>query len=102
MIVKLIILAFLVAIVVSLFSGFFFLLHDDSTRDNRRTLHALQVRVGLSIAFIAFIVLSYLMGWLHPHPPHAAPPGNTAAQQHTPPHNNTADGNPPSAVDNPH
>lgn len=67
MIVKLIIIAFLAAIVVSLFSGFFYLLHDDSTNENRRTLHALQVRVALTIAFLAFLVLAYFMGWIHPH-----------------------------------
>lgn len=67
MIVTLIILAFLLAIVISLFSGFFFLLHDESTSDNRRTLHALQIRVALTFAFLVFLVLAYYMGWIHPH-----------------------------------
>ncbi|TAM11975.1 MAG: twin transmembrane helix small protein [Nevskiaceae bacterium] len=66
--VTLIIVAFLIAIVISLFSGFFFLLHDDSTSNNRRTLHALQIRVALTFAFIAYLVLAYYMGWIHPHP----------------------------------
>lgn len=68
MIVKLVIVGFLIAIVASLFSGFFFLLHDDSTRDNRRTLHALELRVVLTIAFALFLVLAWFMGWIHPHP----------------------------------
>ncbi|MBL6752404.1 MAG: twin transmembrane helix small protein [Nevskia sp.] len=67
MLVKLIIVAFLVAIVASLFSGLFFLLRDPSTSNNRRTVRALTVRVGLSIAFALFLVLSYFMGWIHPH-----------------------------------
>ncbi|HEU0195724.1 MAG TPA: twin transmembrane helix small protein [Nevskiaceae bacterium] len=67
MIVKLIIIAFLVAIVGSLFTGFFFLMRDPSTSDSRRTLRALQIRVALSVAFIAFLVLAFFMGWIHPH-----------------------------------
>jgi hypothetical protein len=65
MLVKIIIVAFLLAIVGSLFSGLYFLLKDPST--SRRTLTALKVRVGLSIAFVLFLVLSYFMGWIHPH-----------------------------------
>jgi hypothetical protein len=65
MLVKIIIFAFLLAIVGSLFSGLFFLLKDSST--SRRTLIALKFRVGLSIAFVLFLILSYFMGWIHPH-----------------------------------
>jgi hypothetical protein len=67
MLVKIIIVGFLVAIVASLFSGLFFLLKDPSTTNNRRTVRALTIRVGLSIAFALFLVLSYFMGWIHPH-----------------------------------
>jgi magnesium-transporting ATPase (P-type) len=67
MLVRLIIIAFLVAIVASLFSGLFFLLKDPSTSNNRRTVRALTVRVALSIAFALFLVLAYFMGWIHPH-----------------------------------
>jgi hypothetical protein len=28
---------------------------------------ALTIRVGLSIAFALFLILSYFMGWIHPH-----------------------------------
>jgi hypothetical protein len=62
---KLIILTLLAAIVVSLFSGFFFLVKDDSSK--RRTLLALKVRVGLSIALLIFLALSFWNGWLQPH-----------------------------------
>jgi hypothetical protein len=67
MLVKIIILAFLLAIVASLFSGLFFLLKDPSNSGNRRTVRALTVRVGLSIAFALFLMLAYFMGWIHPH-----------------------------------
>ena len=65
MLVKIIIIVFFLAIVGSLFSGLFFLLKDPST--SRRTLIALKFRVGLSIAFVLFLVLAYFMGWIHPH-----------------------------------
>jgi hypothetical protein len=67
MIVKIIIVAFLLAIVTSLFSGLYFLLKDKGTGDDRRTVRALTIRVGLSIAFGLFLILSYFMGWIHPH-----------------------------------
>jgi hypothetical protein len=67
MLVKVIIVLFLLAILASLFSGLYFLLKDPSTADNRRTVRALTVRVALSIAFAAFLVLAYFMGWIHPH-----------------------------------
>jgi uncharacterized membrane protein len=67
MLVKIIIVLFLFGILASLFSGLYFLLKDPSNRDNRRTLLALKIRVGLSIAFALFLILSYFMGWIHPH-----------------------------------
>jgi hypothetical protein len=62
---KLILVLLLVAIVASLFSGLFFLMNDDSGR--RRTLAALKVRVGLSIALLIFLALAFMNGWLRPH-----------------------------------
>jgi len=65
MLAKIIIVALLLAVVVSLFSGLTFLLKDGSS--SRRTLHALQVRVALSITLILFVLLSLYMGWIKPH-----------------------------------
>jgi len=65
MIPKLIIVALLLAIVVSLFSGLAFLLRDSS--QSRRTVWALTVRVGLSITLVLFLLLSLHMGWIKPH-----------------------------------
>ena len=65
MLPKIILIVLLLAIVASLFSGLFFLMNDDSGR--RRTLTALKVRVGLSIALLVFLALSFWNGWLKPH-----------------------------------
>ena len=65
MLAKLILIALLMAIVVSLFSGLFFLMKDDSHR--RRTLTALKIRVGLSITLLIFLALAFANGWLKPH-----------------------------------
>jgi hypothetical protein len=62
---KIILVLLLLAIVVSLFSGLFFLLKDESGK--RRTLMALKVRVGLSIALLVFLAVSFINGWLKPH-----------------------------------
>ena len=61
---KTVVLILFVAIVVSLFSGLFFLVRDKDAPDSTRMLTSLKVRVGLSIALIALLVTSYLAGWL--------------------------------------
>ncbi|HUS25072.1 MAG TPA: twin transmembrane helix small protein [Candidatus Binatia bacterium] len=65
MLPKIILLLLLAGIVVSLFSGLYFLLHDRS--DRRRVLTALKFRVGLSIALLVFLALAFINGWLKPH-----------------------------------
>lgn len=65
MLPKLIIAVLLLAIVVSLFSGLFFLMKDSSR--SKRTVRALTLRVSLSVALIVFLLLATKMGWLHPH-----------------------------------
>ena len=65
MLAKIILVGLLLAIVVSLFSGLFFLMKDDSRE--RRVLTALKIRVGLSIALLVFLALAFSQGWLEPH-----------------------------------
>jgi hypothetical protein len=65
MLAKVILVVLLLAIVASLFSGLFFLMHDDSSK--RRTLTALKVRVALSIVLLIFLALAFSQGWLAPH-----------------------------------
>lgn len=63
---KIVIIVFLIAIIVSLASGLRFLIQD-TTADDKRTVRALTWRVVLSIAFIAFLAISFYAGWIHPH-----------------------------------
>jgi hypothetical protein len=62
-----IVVIFLLAILLALFSGLFFLVKDPAKKDNRRTLRALTWRVGLQLALIAFLIAAVLMGWIKPH-----------------------------------
>ncbi|MEJ2255876.1 MAG: twin transmembrane helix small protein [Woeseiaceae bacterium] len=59
---KFVVYALLAAIVVSLFTALFYLRRDDA--DSPKMLRALQVRVALSAVLIAFLIVSYFMGWL--------------------------------------
>ena len=63
---KIIVLALLAAVLVSLFSGLFFLVKDKDAADSTRMLTSLKIRVGLSVALIALLVLSYSFGWISP------------------------------------
>lgn len=63
---KIVIVVLLLAIVATLFSGLFFLMKDGGN-EKRRLLTALKIRVALSITLLAFLVLSYSMGWIVPH-----------------------------------
>lgn len=59
---KLVVIVLLLAIVVSLGSGLFFLAKDD--QNSPRVLKALKIRVALSAVLILFLLLSYYMGWM--------------------------------------
>ena len=62
--VGLFVLAGLCAVVVALFTALVFLYRDQGK--GNRVVIALAVRVGLSISVVAFLVVSYLMGWIGP------------------------------------
>lgn len=61
---KFIVLLLLAAIVVSLFSGLFFLARRD--RDSGKLLKSLKIRVALSVALILLLVMSYQLGFIAP------------------------------------
>jgi hypothetical protein len=61
---KIVILILLAAVVVSLLSGLVFLVKDKDAPDSTRMLTSLKIRVGLSVALIALLVVSYFSGWL--------------------------------------
>jgi hypothetical protein len=63
---KFIVLILLAAVVISLFSGLFFLVKDRDSPGSTRMLTSLKVRVGLSIALIVLLVAAYSFGWLNP------------------------------------
>ncbi len=54
-------LAFIV-IIGSLASAFFYLMRDKGTTN--RTVNALTVRIGLSIALFLFVLFAHHMGWI--------------------------------------
>jgi len=61
---KAIVLILLAAVVVSLFSGLFFLVKDRDSPDSTRMLTSLKIRVVLSVTLVGFLVAAYLLGWL--------------------------------------
>jgi Protein of unknown function (DUF2909) len=61
---KIIVIAVLIAIVVALFAALVFLYRDAGR--GKRVVWLLTVRVALSVSLIAFLLLSYWMGWIGP------------------------------------
>ncbi|MEC5215939.1 hypothetical protein RCH09_000873 [Actimicrobium sp. GrIS 1.19] len=53
-----------ILIIASLASAFFFLMKDKGKTN--RTVHALALRVGLSITLFILLLASYRMGWIQP------------------------------------
>ncbi|HWP00861.1 MAG TPA: twin transmembrane helix small protein [Methylococcus sp.] len=66
MLAKIIVLLVLGAIVASLGSALYYLLKD-ADRRSPRTVKALTLRIGLSIALFFSLLLGYRLGFLHPH-----------------------------------
>lgn len=63
--VKLLVLVLLAAILVSLFSGLFFLGRDEG--GSRRLLPALTVRIALSVLLFLLLLIGWLTGVIQPH-----------------------------------
>lgn len=66
MLLKILIVALMLAIIISLFSGLVFLIKDDGGR--RRVINSLAVRVGLSILLLAVILLALWQGGIELNP----------------------------------
>lgn len=60
---QLIVIVAFLGILVSLASAFIYLMRDKG--GTNRTVNALTVRVGLSIALFLFILFAHHMGWIH-------------------------------------
>jgi len=61
---KYVVFVLLAAIVISLGTGLFYLRREDA--DSPKMLRALEIRVGLSLVLILFLVASYYLGWIQP------------------------------------
>lgn len=61
---KIVVIVGLVAIIVALFTALVFLYRDQGK--GKRMVNALTVRVGLSVLLVAFLLISYWMGWIGP------------------------------------
>jgi hypothetical protein len=66
MIIKYLIVAVLIAIVISLGSGLYFLLTDKG--GSKRMLNSLTVRIGLSVALFVLLFIAWYFQLLSPHP----------------------------------
>jgi succinate dehydrogenase hydrophobic anchor subunit len=75
--IKVLIVAALIAILVSLASGMVFLIKDKGTTE--RTARALTVRIGLSVALFGLLMLGIFTGHIKPHGIY--PAGHPANQQ---------------------
>ncbi|MGI0119766.1 twin transmembrane helix small protein [Zooshikella sp. RANM57] len=67
MILKTVILILLAAVVVSLASGFYFLIHDRSKTN--RLVNSLKVRVGLTLIILLLLAYGYYTGEFQPKSP---------------------------------
>lgn len=61
---RIIIVLALAGILVSLGSALVYLIRDKGMTN--RTVNALTIRVGISVALFLFILFSYWMGWIEP------------------------------------
>ncbi len=61
---RIIIVLALAGILFSLGSALVYLIRDKGTTN--RTVNALTIRVGISVALFLFILFSYWMGWIEP------------------------------------
>ena len=65
MLIKLVIVLFLLIILYSLASAFFFLVKDKGQGD--RTVQRLTWRVGLSLLLFLLLWVAYTLGWIEPN-----------------------------------
>ena len=65
LIYKIIVVLLLFAVLISLTSGMFFLVHDKGDTD--RTVKSLTIRIALSIALFLMLIIGYFTGMIQPH-----------------------------------
>jgi hypothetical protein len=79
-VLKTLIVLFMVSLVVSLASGFYFLMVDQGDKTKRRTLNSLGVRLGLALGLAALLVYGVATGQLGHRNPWDAGPRGAASQ----------------------
>ena len=65
MLVKLLVVLLLLAVIISLFSGLFFLVKDKG--HTKRTVNALSIRIGLSVFAFVLLMIAAATGLISPH-----------------------------------
>ena len=75
---KFLIVLFMVLLVASLFSGFYFLMVDQGDVSKRRTFNSLGVRLGLAVGLMGLIIYGVASGQLGHRNPWDNGPGNKA------------------------
>ncbi|MCX7090462.1 MAG: twin transmembrane helix small protein [Legionellales bacterium] len=65
MLVKIIVIAAMIAIIVALSSGLIFLVRDKG--QSKSTIRALTWRISLSLLLFIFLFLAYNLNWIAPH-----------------------------------
>ena len=65
MLIKILIVAVLIAIVASLGSGLFHLVKDE--KESKKTVNALTVRIALSVALFVLLFIAWQQGLIEPH-----------------------------------
>jgi hypothetical protein len=62
---KVVIIILLIAILISLGAGLFFLIEDKGS--TKRTVYSLTVRIALSVGLFLLLLIGYFTGALQPH-----------------------------------
>jgi len=73
MLLKFLIVILLLALLASLFTGFYFLMTDQGDKTKRRLFHSLGVRVSLTVALMGLIVYGVSSGKLRSQAPWEQP-----------------------------
>ena len=68
MLVRFIVIGVFIAILASLFSGMYFMIHDKS--GSIRNVKSLSIRIGLSLLLFALLVGLYVFGYIKPNSVH--------------------------------
>jgi len=61
---RIVIFILVLAVLVSLFSGLYFVYKDKG--NSNRAVISLTIRIGLSLLIFAILIVSYAMGWIGP------------------------------------